>query len=159
MKPAGFFHRAAATFIDSLVFGAACIAILIAWYGQEYLTAQVDSKAPLFGPVELALQIAGPILFCVVSWTVWGGTPGKRLLGLEGVDRSSFDPIGWGQALLRFFAYFISLAPLGLGFWWIVVSKQNRGWHDMIARTLVVHESDIEPHHVDDIEHQLRTPR
>ena len=57
-------------------------------------TTEVDAVF-LWGSV--AVVALYEVLF--VRW--WGATPGKRLVGLQIVDRESLEPPGWGRAILR----------------------------------------------------------
>ena len=43
-----------------------------------------------------------------------------------------------GQLIGRYFAYYLSLLPLGLGFLWIAWDQRKQGWHDKIAGTVVI---------------------
>lgn len=43
------------------------------------------------------------------------------------------------QAAIRYFAYLVSILPLGLGFLWIIWDKRRQGFHDLIARTVVLY--------------------
>jgi len=74
-----------------------------------------------------------------VGFTVaCGQTPGKRILGLHVVDENG-APVDWDAASIRFLiGYPVSLLPLGLGFYWALVDKNNQAWHDKIAGTLVI---------------------
>jgi len=76
----------------------------------------------------------------VIFWLKFLGTPGKLLLGCQVVDARSGGPLRTGQALLRYLAYFVSALPLGLGFLWIAFDKRKQGFHDKIAKTVVVLE-------------------
>ena len=67
-----------------------------------------------------------------------GQTPGKRIMGLRVVNEDG-TPVDWSTAANRFFiGYSISILPLGLGFYWALVDKNNQAWHDKIAGTLVI---------------------
>lgn len=67
-----------------------------------------------------------------------GQTPGKRIMGLRIVNEDG-TPVDWSTAANRFFiGYSISILPLGLGFYWALVDKNNQAWHDKIAGTLVI---------------------
>jgi uncharacterized RDD family membrane protein YckC len=67
-----------------------------------------------------------------------GQTPGKRIMGLRVVNEDG-TPVDWNTAANRFFiGYSISILPLGLGFYWALVDKNNQAWHDKIAGTLVI---------------------
>ena len=65
------------------------------------------------------------------------GTVGKRLLGLRVTDDNG-KRLSMGRSFGRNFAKIISYIPIGLGFIWSLWSKRKRGWHDMIAKTLVI---------------------
>jgi uncharacterized RDD family membrane protein YckC len=49
--------------------------------------------------------------------------------------------IGWGTALLRLLGMYVASTVFYLGFIWIFVDKRRRGWHDLIAGTVVVQRS------------------
>jgi uncharacterized RDD family membrane protein YckC len=88
-------------------------------------------------------------LYCLVLSLLWGmyfvgftvacgQTPGKRILGLHVVDENG-APVDWNVASIRFLVgYPVSLLPLGLGFYWALVDKNNQALHDKIAGTLVI---------------------
>jgi uncharacterized RDD family membrane protein YckC len=68
------------------------------------------------------------------------GTIGKKLLGLRVTDNDG-QQLTIGRSFVRNLAKIISFLPLGLGFLWAIWSKRKRGWHDIIAKTLVVKSS------------------
>jgi uncharacterized RDD family membrane protein YckC len=39
----------------------------------------------------------------------------------------------------------LSLLPLGLGFFWILVDRDRRAWHDRLSRTRIVVVPKAEP--------------
>jgi uncharacterized RDD family membrane protein YckC len=47
-------------------------------------------------------------------------------------------PLSIGQAVIRLIGYWVSSAVLYLGFIWVLIDKRRRGWHDLIAGTVVV---------------------
>jgi uncharacterized RDD family membrane protein YckC len=67
-------------------------------------------------------------------------TPGKLIMDLRVVDADTLGPLSIGQALGRQLAYILSLF-LFLGFIWIAFSRQRRGWHDLLAGTVVIRHS------------------
>ena len=78
------------------------------------------------------------VVYIGVQWR-FGTTPGKWLIGLEvRRDDAISTPSKW-QYFVRYLAYLPSGAALMLGFIWISFNKRRRGWHDMIAQTVVVH--------------------
>jgi hypothetical protein len=78
-----------------------------------------------------------------------GVTPGKALLGLRAVHHVTGTPIGVGRALLRGLVLGVATLPtFGIGLatlaWTAVMdpTRQRRGWHDKVARSVVV---DVRP--------------
>jgi len=71
-------------------------------------------------------------------WTHGGATPGMRLFRLRVVRDRDGGPIGWGAAILRLIGYWISSFVFYLGFIWILIDGRRRGWHDLIAGTVMV---------------------
>jgi uncharacterized RDD family membrane protein YckC len=85
----------------------------------------------------------------VVIWVLWllyfpwfwarrGQTPGMKLFGLHVVRDRDGGAIGWGSAILRLIGYWINTSALYLGFIWILIDPRHRGWHDLIANTIVI---------------------
>jgi uncharacterized RDD family membrane protein YckC len=64
-------------------------------------------------------------------------TLGKRALGLSVGDYSG-QRLSLKASFIRNFGKLISLSILGLGFLWILFNKERQGWHDKMAKTLVV---------------------
>jgi uncharacterized RDD family membrane protein YckC len=54
------------------------------------------------------------------------------------VDAKTGEQPSTGQCIGRYFAYFVSSIPLGLGIIWVAFDKRKRGWHDMLAGTVVI---------------------
>jgi len=86
----------------------------------------------------IVVRVLIGITYSVGFWVAAdGATPGKMAMGIK-VLRSNGEPIGVGASILRYFAYFISAIPFGIGFFMIGVTPQKRGLHDYIAQTVVV---------------------
>ncbi|HEV2432390.1 MAG TPA: RDD family protein, partial [Burkholderiales bacterium] len=75
-------------------------------------------------------------------WRYCGATPGKIAVGLKIVDAATGAPPTLARLVLRFFAYFVSALPLYLGFLWAAFDRRKQGWHDKIARTVVINSED-----------------
>ena len=75
-------------------------------------------------------------------WFWWrsGQTPGMRLFRLRVVRDRDGGPISGGQAVLRLIGYWINQFVFYIGFIWIFVDSRRRGWHDLIAGTIVIEE-------------------
>jgi uncharacterized RDD family membrane protein YckC len=70
-------------------------------------------------------------------WRYGGMTMGMRAWRLKLVSAND-RKISWPRCLLRFLVGVVSLGAFGLGILWALVDSQNRGWHDLAARTLLI---------------------
>lgn len=134
---AGLLRRLAALLYDSLLLLAlwfATAALLLAASGG--LLSQPDRPPWLLLLEQISLLLV-TFLFWGGFWTHGGQTLGMRAwrLKLVGDDGS---PISWQQAARRCLAALLSLAPLGLGYLWILIDPQRRAWHDRLSGTRVV---------------------
>ncbi len=74
-------------------------------------------------------------------WARGGQTPGMRPFGLVVVRDKDGSRIGWGAAWLRLLGMYVASSVFYLGFIWIFVDKRRRGWHDLIAGTVIIKRS------------------
>ncbi len=78
--------------------------------------------------------------YFIILWVFWDGrTVGKKIMKIKIVTIEG-KPITPGKAILRYLGYIISSLGAFLGFLWIIWDKNHQGWHDKIAKTLVVKE-------------------
>lgn len=91
----------------------------------------------IFGLLVLIATIIG-VLYFPWFWARGGQTPGMRPFGLYVVRDTDGSRIGWGPAFLRLIGYWVSGVVFYLGFIWIFIDKRRRGWHDLIAGTVVI---------------------
>jgi uncharacterized RDD family membrane protein YckC len=80
------------------------------------------------------------LLYFPWFWVRSGRTPGMRLFHLRVVRDRDGGPISWGTALLRLIGYWVSAFVFYIGFVWILFDERRRGWHDLIAGTVVIEE-------------------
>lgn len=80
-------------------------------------------------------------LFYGWFWTHGGQTPGLRAWKIKvlTLDQKS---ISWKQALLRFATAIVSWGFFGLGFFWILIDKNRRSWHDQLSKTALFFDSE-----------------
>ena len=71
-------------------------------------------------------------------WQRRGQTPGMRPFDLWVVRDQDGSAFGWGTALLRLVGLYVASAVFYLGFIWIFIDQRHRGWHDLIAGTVVI---------------------
>ncbi|WOG28179.1 RDD family protein [Endozoicomonas sp. 8E] len=132
---AGFLDRFWATLIDTLVLIIITLPLAMLIDGNQ-MTIK-DSKQ-LLDPVDIMINWLFPAMAVVLFWHFKSATPGKMLIAMKVVDEKTGLAPSLFQSIIRYLAYFISILPLFLGFFWIVVDKKKQGWHDKIAGTVVV---------------------
>ncbi len=87
--------------------------------------------------VELALfwLVCGG--YAVLSWQRGGQTMGMRPWRLRVVDQAGIAP-SLRQLLIRYLIGTVSLGIFGLGFFWSLIDREQRTWHDLASRTRLV---------------------
>jgi uncharacterized RDD family membrane protein YckC len=98
---------------------------------------QIDVAHPTL-VYRTALQVAllaVSAAYFVLSWSRGGQTIGMRAWRVR-VVAADGSALPWPRALLRFAVALVSLLALGLGFFWCVVDRERRGWHDIAARSV-----------------------
>jgi uncharacterized RDD family membrane protein YckC len=112
---AGFAVRMGALFIDAVL--VSILAGLIPGSGDIWL---------------LALASYGAVM-----WKLKGTTIGGIICNLK-VVRLDGQQTDWATSIVRALGCFLSMAVVGLGFFWIAFDRERQGWHDKIAGTVVV---------------------
>jgi len=133
----GFLRRLAAQFYDlflliALLFLAT--ALLLPFTAGEAVSTQ---KTFIY---RIYLTVIS-FLFYGWFWTHGGQTPGLRAWKIKvlTLDQKS---ISWKQALLRFATAIVSWGFFGLGFFWILIDKNRRSWHDHLSKTALFFDSE-----------------
>ncbi|NCP63308.1 MAG: RDD family protein [Paraglaciecola sp.] len=131
---AGFWLRFSAVIIDLILFFVISLAYRLLVLGMEDLSSGVQ----LNWYMNIGINYILPAGVTIWFWLRFLGRPGKLLCNIIVVDASSLGPMSVGQAIGRYFAYILAILPLLLGFIWIAFDPQNRGFHDIVANTLVI---------------------
>lgn len=130
----GFWPRVGASIIDSILMAMIILPILMAFYGEEYWF----SESFVQGPVDLLISYIFPAAAVIAFWVAKQATPGKMAISAKIVDVKTGNPPSTAQFIGRYFAYYLSTFPLGLGLLWVAFDSRKQGWHDKLAGTLVV---------------------
>ena len=138
---AGFWVRFGAAIIDTLLLMVITYPILVSIYGWEYFS----SEKIVMGPADFLITWVFPAAVVVWFWSQKQATPGKSALSLRVLDVDSGRSLSIGQSIGRYFAYFVSIIPLGLGLIWVGFDGKKQGWHDKLARTVVVRARNRSP--------------
>lgn len=134
LEYAGFWSRTGATLIDTFLVMLMTFPILIGIYGTEYL----DSEKIYAGAWDVLITWVIPAVVTVLFWVYRAATPGKMAVKAKILDANTGKQASTGQLVGRYLAYFLSMLPLCLGFFWIAFDQRKQGWHDKLAGTVVV---------------------
>lgn len=139
---AGHGARLIAYILDSIVLGIVIVVLSFVFVAFAIGTAASDSMGAMAGGLFLFV-----ILILVVSfayfpffWARGGQTPGMMPFRIRIVRDADGGPITGGQAVMRFVGYWINSIVFYVGFAWILVDRRRRGWHDLIAGTVVIED-------------------
>ncbi len=130
--PAGFWARLVASFLDYLV-GLSILYFTLPLFGTslwEYVTAEEIRP-------EILIDITSGLLYQTLLVGAFATTVGKRTLTMY-VRRPDGSRVGYGRALGRELAKFLSAITFGIGFLMIAFRSDKRGLHDLIADTVVI---------------------
>ncbi len=140
---AGFWRRLFAFCLDMLMVSSISSALSLALFGSDYLL-QLQQGSSLFASDWriLLLEHGLPAIWTIGFWMLWMATPGKLLVDCQIVDADSLQRAKPRQLIIRYLAYILSALPLGLGFLWILFDRRKQGWHDKLAKTVVMMQDE-----------------
>lgn len=90
------------------------------------------------GPLHILIYWVLPAAVVVLFWLAREATPGKMAIGARIVDARLGTRPSARQYIGRYLGYYVSTIPLGLGLIWVGIDPRKQGWHDKLARTVVV---------------------
>jgi uncharacterized RDD family membrane protein YckC len=110
------------------------------------LAIMMVASVPMVAPSNDAISPGNPfyrlalitiaVAFFTGFWSYAGQTLGMRAWRLK-LIRKDGRPVSFGQALLRFACACISAIPCGLGFFWVLFSREQLSWHDHWSGTRI----------------------
>jgi uncharacterized RDD family membrane protein YckC len=137
---AGFWIRAGASVIDTILIMVILGPLLTLIYGKNYWY----SESLTHGGPDIFISYILPAIAVVVFWIFKSATPGKMVTKLTIVDARTGGKPTTGQFIGRYFGYFVSIIPLFLGIIWVGIDKRKQGWHDKLAGTVVIRKNGAE---------------
>lgn len=137
LVPAGFGRRTVAYLVD---------AILLSFVGGAfpYLVIVTNNGSSINAGQQVTTSTGGSVVVSLIYflffWSSFGGgrTLGMRLLGLKVVREQDMAQLGLGTAFVRWVGLWVSFALCFVGVIWVAFDSRHQGWHDKLARTLVV---------------------
>ena len=117
-------------------------AAVTAYVGFMISGGSAPSQTTLSAIIFVAiLTYVGFIAYSALMLSLWayGLTPGTYLLGIRVVRVDTYTPVGfWRMALRQTIGQWAAAIVCYLGFIWVLFDANRQGWHDKIAKTLVV---------------------
>jgi uncharacterized RDD family membrane protein YckC len=132
----GFWARVGASIIDTIAIMLVVSPLLVAIYGKGYFNGMQGSIVA--GPADFFISWVLPAVAVIAFWLYKQATPGKMVISARVVDAATGNPLSTGQAIGRYFGYFVSAVPFGLGLIWVAFDSKKQGWHDKMAGSVVV---------------------
>jgi uncharacterized RDD family membrane protein YckC len=141
----GRFAGAASRFTAFAVdLGASTGVFTLALAGVSFVASVIVGHSVSWNRTNIIVVIvyaAWLFLYFAYSWAASGKTFGMALLGVRVVSADGADAAP-RQAVLRTLAFPLSFLLLGLGFIGIVLQRDRRALHDLIAGTAVIYAWD-----------------
>lgn len=142
--------RFLAYILDGLILTAILIVMTIA---LSLVLVGVSGTSGRSSSVTAGVAVGGTVLYVIgvllvtlayfpYFWAKSGQTPGMKPFHLYIVRDSDGGKISGAQAFVRLLGYWVSAAVVYLGFVWVFIDARRRGWHDLIAGTVVVEKAD-----------------
>ncbi len=143
-------HRLMALAYDSLVLVSLYIVVGFVLVGVATVMNNGEAPGEFPASVNFSLMFIICFLYYTTSWQRGGQTIGMKAWRIKLINNApstngptkkqpQYKPIQLSQCMLRTSIGFFSLVAFGLGFFWMLVDKQQRSWHDMASLTRVVH--------------------
>lgn len=130
---AGFWRRVLATVIDWVWLYGTVYFILWLVQGDDFMSLSAD-----YTVTQFILEWVVPFVVVLTFWIITAATPGKMLLKIKIVDSENHEAVPAPRLLLRYVGYFISIIPIFLGMLWVGWDSKKQGWHDKIAKTVLI---------------------
>jgi uncharacterized RDD family membrane protein YckC len=129
---AGFWIRVGAYLLDGVIMAIGVIVGIIA-------VLALAAASPAIAVVAIVALYAAAACYQPYMWWQYGATLGQRAVGIRVVRDVDGGPISGGSAVIRFIGIIVSGWVLYLGLIWVAFEPRKRGWHDMMAGTVVIH--------------------
>lgn len=150
-QPAGFGSRLGALIVDTIVVGVPfgiVFFVALAAVPRELVFCTVDGQAGICEqPTSAGFGILAVIgIAAFVCWLLYygklegqqGQTIGKKALNIKTVTLGTDTPIGFGRAIGRQLAHYISGMVCYLGYFWMLWDSDSQTWHDKMTSAQVV---------------------
>lgn len=138
---AGFWNRFHALLVTGMLLSLIEMVISYLLWNDFWMTSM-----GIFDVHDILLEHLLPMILTIILWVKYTSDPGKMLYKAQIVDASTYKKPTLKQFIIRYIGYYISLIPLGLGYFWVIWDDKKQAWHDKLAHTIVV--KPVEPEQI-----------
>jgi uncharacterized RDD family membrane protein YckC len=132
----GFWLRFCASFIDQCLIILPLTLVLGLIKFELFSLNIYDQKIPINS--SLLLSMVFSYSYFVLLQSKYGGTIGKKILGLVVIDEKTGNYMSLSQSFLRSLMMTVSGIIFCLGYVWAGFDSKKKSWHDMAAKTIVI---------------------
>jgi uncharacterized RDD family membrane protein YckC len=136
---AGYGARLVAYIVDGIVLSVVFLSFTIVFMAGAF-AADSPGAAIGGGLLFFAALLVVSLAYFPWFWTRGGQTPGMKVFHIRVVRDADGGPISGTSAILRLVGFWVSSTVFYLGFIWIFLDQRRRGWHDLIAGTVVIEQ-------------------
>ncbi len=141
----GFWARVLAAIADSILMLIVLLPVGMVFFGDELLQLAEGEQA-LSRNADVVLNYLIPISIVLAFWIYRQATPGKIMVKAVIVDADTLQKPALWQWIVRYLGYYLSMLLLMLGFLWVAWDPKKQGFHDKLARTVVIyHDAEADP--------------
>ena len=138
---AGFWLRFAAALLDGLIVTFSLTLLAVSWFAIQGWRPTFIGLPEVLG----VLSVRYPWVSLVAPWLYWSlfesselqATPGKVALGLRVADLAG-TRLTFGRATGRYFAKWLSVLTLFVGYLMAGFTRRKQALHDLVAGTVIV---------------------
>lgn len=106
---------------------------------MAYIVTVINTFDEAYGPDGAAFLALGTLVLINLALMTRATTLGKLIMNMKVVHRRTGKDLKFFEMLFReTLGKLIALFFFSLGFIWIMIDNENRGWHDMIFGSMVV---------------------
>ena len=134
--------RLVAYIIDGFIIGivVTIVAIVLVPFLAAGAASENTGALAATGFLYVFVVLLVSVSYFPFFWARGGQTPGMKIFRLRVVSDADGSRIGGVTAIIRLIGLWIAFAVFYIGILWILFDGRRRGWHDLLAGTVVVHE-------------------
>jgi len=129
----GFWNRFHAVIVTAMLLTLIEMSISYLLWNDVWMT-----NIELFGVHDILVGHLLPMILTIILWAKYTSDPGKMLYKAKIVDATTYEKPTIKQYTIRYVGYYVSLLPLGLGYFWVIWDSKKQSWHDKLAHTVVI---------------------